>query len=119
MPTVDVERGANAWVAPDAMYAAISYGFLKDLLLYKKGPRLNIFALGALTYCDVWGGNAVAEGSVLDISEALRLRVYHIQYQAKPGVGTVPILTRVATGPPVAIGDLSNNLDIFEPYWLG
>ena len=81
-------------------------------------PPLRVIGLGALTYRDVWDGSVVDGSTALD--EFLRLRVYAVEYIRNIRGDQVPLLTMVANGYPGNIGsDISKNLSIFEPYWLG
>ena len=81
-------------------------------------PPLRILGLGALTYRDVYDGTVVEGATALD--EFLRLRVYAVEYVKNIRGDRVPLLTMVANGYPGNIGvDVSENLSVFEPYWLG
>ena len=81
-------------------------------------PPLRIIGLGSLTYRDVYDG-ALVDGAMA-IDEYLRLRVYAVEYIRNIRGDQVPLLTMVANGYPGNIGsDISQNLSIFEPYWLG
>ena len=95
--------------------------FVKDLVYFKKSkkmPQLQIIGLGALLYRDIWDGKAVHECS--SIEETLRLRIWAIDY-VKNALGVrTPLLTQVASGFPGNVGrDISEDMNIFTPYWLG
>ena len=89
----------------------------------KRAPELTIFALGALTHRDVWEGNtfrnAAHDDDELDRAEALRLRIFHIEYHVQAEEKITSTVRPVATGSPSNIQYLSDHLGIFEPYWLG
>ena len=81
-------------------------------------PPLRIIGLGALTYRDVYDGTVVDGATAVE--QFLRLRVYAVEYIRNIRGDQVPLLTMVANGYPGNIGpDISENLSIFEPYWLG
>ena len=81
-------------------------------------PPLRIIGLGSLTYRDVYDGSLIDGAMAID--EYLRLRVYAVEYIRNIRGDQVPLLTMVANGYPGNIGpDISENLSIFEPYWLG
>lgn len=80
-------------------------------------PQLRVFGLGALTYRDVWHGSVVYGATGLD--DMLRLRVWAIDYPKNARGVPTPLLTLVANGYPGNVGkDISEDMSIFEPYWL-
>lgn len=111
-------------MSPDTLYSALVSGLIEKITESRNpsAAPLTIFALGALTYDDVWNGSrsqAQGPNEKLSLADALRLRVYHIEYQAQAGSSPTPLPTRVAVGACNDIGHLSDDLEIFEPYWLG
>lgn len=66
----------------------------------------------------MWDGS-VADGAT-GIDNILRLRIWAIDY-AKTARGVLtPLLTQVASGYPGNVGkDISEDMNIFKPYWLG
>ena len=91
---------------------------LLQALGVNRPPQLQIISLGALTYRDVWDGTVVNGATALD--DFLRLRIWAIQYLTDVRGKQVSLLTLVANGYPANVGpDVSKNMSIFEPYWLG
>lgn len=124
IPEINGGRSIDAWMSPDTVYSALSSGLVEAIAQSRNltAAPLTIFALGALTYGDVWNGStrqAQEDYMNLDIADALRLRVYHVEYHTQAGSHPTPVLTRVAIGACNDIGHLSDNLEVFEPYWLG
>ena len=115
-----VERN-DAWLHPETFYQGFCSTLIQGIVDKTDSglPQLNIVAIGALTYSDVWEGNSDRNEKELELAEALRLRVYHIVYQKQSGAPLVATLTRVATGSASHLGHLSSDLGILEPYWLG
>lgn len=80
-------------------------------------PQLRVFGLGALTHRDVWDGSVVYGATGLD--DLLRLRVWAIDYPKNARGIPTPLLTLVANGYPGNVGkEISEDMNIFEPYWL-
>jgi len=124
MPEINGSRSIDAWMSPDTVYSALSSGMVERIAQSRKSTAapLTMFALGALTYRDVWNGSTCQtqeDYTKLDLADALRLRVYHIEYHVRAGSHPTPVLSRVAIGACNDIGHLSDNLEVFEPYWLG
>ena len=94
---------------------------VKDLVHLKKSrrmPQLRTVGLGALTYRDVWDGSVVEGATTTD--SILRLRIWAINYAKNARGILTPLLTKVASGYPGNVGkDISQDMSIFEPYWLG
>lgn len=80
-------------------------------------PQLRIIGLGALTYRDIWHGSVVYGATRLD--DMFRLRVWAIDYPKNARGMPTPLLTLVANAYPGNVGkDISEDMSIFEPYWL-
>ena len=120
MPSVE-RKSLLGWFPIDPMLHGLAHMFVRDLVEAMGSnelPQLKVIGLGALAYRDVWDGRVV-EGSN-DVDDFLRLRVYEIEYMKNKRGEQVPMLTMVANGYPGNVGpDISENMSIFEPYWLG
>ena len=108
-----------------------------DQYLVHSLPQLQIVALGSLTYRDVWDGTIVdgyvfstpqialgkSDLRIIDratkIDNVLRLRVWAIQHMKNFRNKVKPALSLVALGYPGNVSkNISENMRIFEPYWL-
>lgn len=121
MPVVYGDRGINAWMRPDDLYSALVTSIVSNVFRIRSStasPVLTLLALGGLMHSDVWEDTTTHNVKELNYPEVLRLRLYQIHYKGT-GIDHCWSVTRVAMGSARTIGHLSNNLEIFEPYWLG
>ncbi|KAL8794029.1 MAG: hypothetical protein Q9195_003435 [Heterodermia aff. obscurata] len=105
----------------ETMLHALVNDFVSELVYQRRTkavPQLRIIGLGALEYRDMWDGSVV--DGVTGIDDVLRLRIWAIAYPKNALGEPTPLLTEVASGYPGDVGkDISEDMKIFEPYWLG
>lgn len=123
MPEIHATRGIDLWLSPDTLYHGLGSSLIEKYIRNRMpsiyAPKLDILAFGALTHRDVWEASGFSNSGELDLATAFRLRIFHIKYKFFNDCFPTPTLTRVATGSASAIGHISEDLSIFEPYWLG
>ena len=105
----------------ETMLHGLADDLVKDLILSRKPrkmPQLRIIGLGALVHGDVCDGSVV-DGAT-GIEGILRLQIWAIDYAKNARGNLAPLLTHVANGYPGNVGkDISEDMSIFRPYWLG
>ena len=82
-----------------------------------KPPKLNIIAVGAVTYKDRWLGRTEWDPKKPQ-HFYLCPRYYHVQYPVNIKGRRQPLLTPIAQGTADEAEEYSSDLRIFEPYWL-
>ena len=80
-------------------------------------PKLNIIALGTVTYKDRWLGRTEWDPEKPQ-DFYLCPRFYHVQHPVNVKGRRKALLTPVAQGTADEAEEYSSDLRIFEPYWL-
>ena len=105
----------------ETMLHGLADDLVKDLVFSRrprKMPQLRIIGLGALVYRDIYDGSVVDGATGID--SILRLQIWAINYAKNARGELAPLLTHVANGYPGNVGkDISEDMSIFKPYWLG
>lgn len=80
-------------------------------------PDISIIAIGSITYNSLWLGRPNRSKSI-NLCNCLRPQFFYAAYHVDVRGVRQAILTHVAEGTPEDAEDVSDNLRIFEPYWL-
>lgn len=107
---------------------AITTTVAKELLAKlgpDKSPNLDIIALGAITYRDIWTTrsqwqkiNSRGREVTNHLDFSLCPRIFSINYVQNARGMLQPSTTMVAQGTAAEAEEHSSNLRIFQPYWL-
>ena len=114
----------------DATLKGLASSFMEDLIAAREAAQtawseafdrnaafsIDVVALGALTYREVWDEVIAGQSSVRD--EFLALRTFSVGYCKKHDSTYAPVLTPIAKGPTIDLSETPNDISILQPYWL-
>ena len=117
-------------MSADAMVKGLCLSFLEDLVRatifdrathHKMGgsgepTQLDIIALGALEYRDVWDSSLGYDESIKN--DVRTLSTYSIDYRRASNKSYGPLLTLIAKGSTGSIVGTYDNISILQQYWL-
>lgn len=82
----------------------------------KAHSKLNVIALGAVTYDGFWVGRTSSNSAKIDVF--LCPRIFYVDKHRNVKGELQPMLTAIAQGTATRAAEYSSNLKVFEPYWL-